>query len=302
MAQPLLKIAAVFCASWILSSAYAAPQLVAHRGGTADAPENTLLALQSALGNGADMLWITVQISSDGVPVLYRPADVSALTDGRGPLNTLSAAQLAGLNAGYAFSQSDAAGYKIFPYRLQPLRIPTLKEALHAIPKSVPILLDMKQLPAAPLVASVAKVLDEEKAWQRVRIYSTEKEVLSLLADYREARVFESRDATRQRLSGVALSGSCDTPPAAGAWVGMELERTVTVVEKFTLGEGRSEVKARWWTPAAVSCFKTNPDVKIVVFGVDTPAAYQAAEKLGVDHVMSDSPIKMKAIRLGAKP
>jgi glycerophosphoryl diester phosphodiesterase len=166
----------------------------------------------------------------------------------------------------------------------------------------VPILLDMKQLPAAPLVASVAKVLDEEKAWQRVRIYSTEKEVLNLLADYREARVFESRDATRQRLSAVALSGSCDTPPAAGAWVGMELERTVTVVEKFTLGEGRSEVKARWWTPAAVSCFKTNPDVKIVVFGVDTPAAYQAAEKLGVDHVMSDSQLKMKAIRQSIKP
>ncbi|WP_293931656.1 glycerophosphodiester phosphodiesterase family protein [Iodobacter sp.] len=284
-----------------MAASHAAPLLVAHRAGTGDAPENTLLAVQSALANGADMLWITVQMTSDGVPVLYRPADVSALTEGKGALNSFSFLQLAELNAGHTFSRLDAAGNKVFPYREQPVRIPTLQAALQVIPKFVPILLDMKQLPAAPLVASVAKVLDEEKAWDRVRIYSTEKEILTLLADYREARVFESRDATRQRLSSVALSGSCETPPAAGAWVGMELERTVTVVEKFTLGEGRSEVKARWWTPAAVSCFKTNPEVKIIVFGVDSSAAYQAAEKLGVDHVMSDSPIKMKAIRAAAR-
>jgi glycerophosphoryl diester phosphodiesterase len=51
----------------------ASPQIIAHRGGTADAPENTLPAIKLALQNQAQAIWITVQLSRDGVPVLYRP-------------------------------------------------------------------------------------------------------------------------------------------------------------------------------------------------------------------------------------
>ncbi|WP_259745192.1 glycerophosphodiester phosphodiesterase family protein, partial [Pseudomonas protegens] len=60
------------------------PLIVAHRGGAADFPENTLLAIDNALGNRVDMLWLTVQLSRDGVPVLYRPADLSANTQATG--------------------------------------------------------------------------------------------------------------------------------------------------------------------------------------------------------------------------
>ena len=143
----------------------------------------------------------------------------------------------------------------------------------------------------------MAQVLGDERAWERVHIYSTETEILRLMVNYPQASMFETRDATRMRLSEVALSGSCEKPPASGTWAGIELERNVTVVEKFTLGEGRSEVRARWWTPAAVACFKTNPNVKIVVFGIDSAAAYAAAARLGVDGVMTDSPIKMRTIK-----
>lgn len=47
----------------IASSACAAPQLIAHRGGTGDAPENTLPAIKLALENKAEAIWITVQLS-----------------------------------------------------------------------------------------------------------------------------------------------------------------------------------------------------------------------------------------------
>lgn len=278
------------------------PLITAHRGGTGDGPENTIPTLQNSLKHGADILWMTVQVSSDGVPVLYRPADVSALTDGKGLVNTLTAARLTALNAGYAYSVADAAGNKSYPYRQQPVPVPTLRDALRAVPVTTPILIDMKQVPAEALVTAVAKVIDEENAWQRVRFYSTEADVIALMAKQPKARVFESRDATRDRLARIALNGgACDAPPAAGTWSGIELERKVRVVEKFTLGEGVSEVVAHWWTPDAMKCFKTNPDVKVVVFGVDSPAAYGAAQKLGVDVVMTDSPLKMKAIRAVAK-
>lgn len=117
-----------------------------------------------------------------------------------------------------------------------------------------------------------------------------------------KAQVFESRDATRDRLARIALNGgACEAPPAAGTWSGIELERKVTVVEKFTLGEGISEVTAHWWTPEAMKCFKSNPDTKVMVFGIDSPAAYRSAKQLGVDVVMTDSPIKMKAVKEAVK-
>lgn len=61
--------------------------IVAHRGGTGDFPENTVLALVKAVEAGVDGVWITVQASGDGVPVLYRPADLATLTEGSGPVS-----------------------------------------------------------------------------------------------------------------------------------------------------------------------------------------------------------------------
>ncbi|MBZ4280823.1 hypothetical protein LAM20_22995, partial [Mycobacterium tuberculosis] len=74
--------------------AWAAPQLIAHRGGTGDAPEKTLPAIKLALENNAEAIWVTVQLSRDGVPVLYRSSDLSALTNSEGKGSSLSAAEL----------------------------------------------------------------------------------------------------------------------------------------------------------------------------------------------------------------
>ena len=93
-----------------LTSAFAAPFIVAHRGGTGDTPENTLQAFSTALENGADALWMTVQVTKDGVPVLYRPADLGSLTEGQGRLDEITLNDLRKLNAGYSFSRKDASG------------------------------------------------------------------------------------------------------------------------------------------------------------------------------------------------
>jgi glycerophosphoryl diester phosphodiesterase len=47
------------------------PTLVAHRGHAARCPENTLLALEEALRAGAAWVEFDVQLSSDGVPLLF---------------------------------------------------------------------------------------------------------------------------------------------------------------------------------------------------------------------------------------
>jgi glycerophosphoryl diester phosphodiesterase len=275
------------------------PQIIAHRGGTGDAPENTLEAIRLAVEHRADAMWLTVQLSKDGVPVLYRPADLSALTDASGAVSARTAAELARVNAGWNFRPADVEGADAYPYRRRPVGIPTLRDALRVIPASMPVILDMKALPAEPQTQAVAQVLSEENAWSRVTLYSTEAEYQRSFAGYPQAKIFESREATRIRLVRVLLNEGCMDAPAEHASAAFELHRTVTVVEKFTLGDGRSEVNATLWTPATVACFRQRPDVHLVAIAVNSADDYRRAACLGMDAVLSDSPEKMAAIRAG---
>lgn len=132
------------------------PMIVAHRAGTRDFPENTVLAITNAVAAGVDGMWLTVQVSSDGVPVLYRPSDLATLTDGAGPVNSKTVQQLQQLNAGWNFTTPGVEGH---PYRQRATPIPTLEQAIGATPPDMTLFLDLKQTPPQPLVSAVAQVL-----------------------------------------------------------------------------------------------------------------------------------------------
>ncbi|WP_256584817.1 glycerophosphodiester phosphodiesterase family protein [Pseudomonas sp. Irchel s3a18] len=271
------------------------PLIVAHRAGTADYPENTLLAIEAALRNHADMIWLTVQLSRDGVPVLYRPADLSANTQGSGPVAQKTFAELQQLNAGWNFKQP--AENSAYPYRSRQMPIPSLQQALKAIPPSTRVILDMKALPAPPQAHAVAKILDATRRWDDVLIYSTDDTYQQAFASHPHARLFESRDNTRDRLASVALAQSCPAPPSPGTWAAFEYQRKVAVVETFTLGEARSQVSAKFWTPDAMRCFASRGKVNVLVIGAETAEDYKAVACLGVDAVLVDSPEKMKTLK-----
>lgn len=273
------------------------PLIVAHRGGTADAAENTLPAIDNALRNGVDMIWLTVQLSSDGIPVLYRPLDLNANTQGNGAVAKQTLAQLQQLNAGWNFKQTDTNGQVTYPYRDHPTPVPSLQQALDKIPASIPVILDMKALPAQAQADAVADVLERNHAWSRVLIYSTEASYQQAFMHYPQARLFESRDNTRNRLAAVALANSCQPPAQAGSWVAFEYLRKVELVETFTLGEARSPVNAKLWTPQAVDCFQSKGKVNILAIGVNSDEDYQAAACLKLDTVLVDSPRTMRNVK-----
>jgi glycerophosphoryl diester phosphodiesterase len=277
------------------------PLVIAHRGGAADYPENTLPAIEGSLQDRADMIWLTVQLSRDGVPMVYRPADLSSLTDGAGPLADKTLDELQRLNAGWMFARIDGDGVKRYPYRAQTVQIPSLQQALRAIPESMPVILDMKALPSEPQAKAVARVLDQEHAWRRTLIYSTDAAYQQAFSAFPQARLFESRDATRERLATLALAQECTAPPAADSWAAFESRRDVQVVETFTLGEARSAVKARFWTPAAIACFRSKGKTNLVAIAVNSAAAYREAACRGMDAVLADSPKTMLAIKDGMR-
>lgn len=71
------------------------PLVFAHRGGSALAPENTLAAFDRGLAAGADGLELDVRLSRDGVAVVHHDERLDRTTRARGPLDGLTAAQLA---------------------------------------------------------------------------------------------------------------------------------------------------------------------------------------------------------------
>jgi glycerophosphoryl diester phosphodiesterase len=109
-----------------------APLLIAHRGGSKLAPENTLLAFGRAVEWWcADVLELDVHATRDGQVVVLHDPTVDRTTDGTGSIAALTLAQAQALDAGSRFTPD---GGKTFPFRGRGVRIPTLREVLAAFP------------------------------------------------------------------------------------------------------------------------------------------------------------------------
>lgn len=103
------------------------PAIIAHRGSSADAPENTLAAFQLAVEQGADAIELDVKLCSDGEVVVMHDASVDRTTDGRGLVKDLRLADLKRLNASAHFNH---------PGRRRE-EIPTLAEVFAAVGEKI---------------------------------------------------------------------------------------------------------------------------------------------------------------------
>lgn len=105
--------------------------VIAHRGGSGERPENTMLAFKHARDIGVDALELDVHMTRDGVLAIIHDDTVNRTTDGTGRVTDLSYAELSELDAGYNFEEeSDEDGTLDYPYRNAGVRIPTLEEML----------------------------------------------------------------------------------------------------------------------------------------------------------------------------
>lgn len=95
------------------------PLVIAHRGASGYAPENTLAAFQLAVEQGADMVELDVHLSRDGEVVVIHDDRLERTTDGHGLVGSATLAELRRLDAG-AWRGAQFTGQ----------RIPTLDEVL----------------------------------------------------------------------------------------------------------------------------------------------------------------------------
>jgi glycerophosphoryl diester phosphodiesterase len=95
------------------------PEIIAHRGFSAQAPENTLSAMEAALDTGVESVEFDLHTAACGTPVLFHDPMLGRTTNGVGPLGRRPLAQLKALDAGSWFSPEFSGE-----------RIPTQEEAL----------------------------------------------------------------------------------------------------------------------------------------------------------------------------
>ena len=106
--------------------------VIAHRGASAYLPENTLVALEGAIGMEADMAEIDVLLSRDGVPVVVHNERIHRATGGRGRVAHYTLAELKRFDFGYRFRQSRGE------------RIPTLEEVLELCAGRIALNIEIK--------------------------------------------------------------------------------------------------------------------------------------------------------------
>lgn len=109
------------------------PLIIAHRGASSVAPENTLAAFEMALELGADGIELDVMLSADGKLAVIHDFSVDRTTNGTGKVPQLSLAKLKTLDAGF----KKAAAY-------QGERIPTLEEVFSAVGGKLLINVELK--------------------------------------------------------------------------------------------------------------------------------------------------------------
>lgn len=108
------------------------PLVLAHRGASAYAPENTLAAFNLAFEMGADGIELDVTLTKDGVPVVIHDDTVDRTTNGQGVVKEMTLEQIKQLDASYTFEK----------YRGE--KIPTLVEVLRAVGKRGIVNIELK--------------------------------------------------------------------------------------------------------------------------------------------------------------
>jgi glycerophosphoryl diester phosphodiesterase len=127
--------------------------VVAHRGASRVAPENTMEAFGRAVDFGADAVELDVHLTADGQLAVIHDETLERTTDRYGRVAELTMDEVRAADAGHTFVRADDAGY---PFRERGLRVPTLGDVLAWLPDDVGLVVELKARAAVePAVAAL---------------------------------------------------------------------------------------------------------------------------------------------------
>lgn len=246
------------------------PRVVAHRGASGMAPENSIAAFELAAETGADFAELDVQLTADGVLVVLHDETLDRTARGpaedcTGPVRSLPLDQVRTCDVGAWFSGSDDADFTGEP-------LPTLAEALAVGGDQMGWYIETKTVSGddGAMEEALAETLDEagftagSAAARRVLVQSFNPGSL------------ERFHALRPDISlTLLLAGGVEPGPA-------DLDRAAQLADG--IGPNRADVDAELLAAAHERC------LTVVPYTVNDPGEMTALLDLGVDGIITDHP------------
>ncbi len=255
MVFPFFLLMATFMIS---SFSYAQTQVIAHRGNSSAAPENTLSAVQSALELTSPPAYIEIDLhrSKDGVLVVCHDFSLDRTTDKSGFIRELTFAEI---------RQYDAEYSEKFQDRFEGEKVPRLEEVLDVVKdQPVGIMIECKQL-----------FLEE----QVIEILRQRNEVdKHILASFDEITVHRAKKI-EPKLKTLYLTSSLNQ---VSLWRAQDL--------KADFIGAHHDMEPQWVQRAKQAGFK------VWVWTVDDKETMRTFINAGVDGLISNVPAKVQQV------
>ena len=246
--------------------------VVAHRGASADAPENTLEAFRLAVEQGCDAFELDVRLTRDGEAVLMHDPTLLRTCALPGAVASMTLAETRAADAGAGYLAPDGSR----PWQGRGVVVPTLREVLRAFP-AMPVLIELK---AAEVQQVVARVLAEEGAVDRCVVASFRHRALEALRTGPVLLGADRRDVTalvaRTRLHLPVPEPRCLLYAVPWRWK----DRVEIPRQRFIDAARRHQRPVHVWT-------------------VDDPAVARELWRRGASGIITNRPGLMTALRSG---
>lgn len=252
------------------------PLIIAHRGFSALSPENTLAAFQMAIEARADGVEFDVQLSKDGLPVVFHDFDLRRIAKRKVKIRDLSAYELTDVDVGAWFNhkhkkhaEDDFAGEGI----------PTLHsviEMLSDFKGKVYIELKADEFNVRELTAAVCELIKSSPFLPQIILKSFRlaaiPEVRRLLPGVQTAALFAPQimDYLRRRKHIIALAKEFGADQ-------ISLHRALATAKLTSLA--------------------AHAGLPVTVWTVDDPKWIDRSRKRGVTALITNDPAKMLAAR-----
>ncbi len=229
--------------------------VVAHRGASGHAPENTLAAFRCAVELGAQFIETDLHLSRDAHLVAIHDETLDRTTNGRGPVHSLTLAELRKLDAGSWFGPEFADE-----------RIPTLEEILRfAREHDVVFYLEIKPAGAWGMEHALVGALRAAGESARALVLSFDPRMLMAV----------------RRIEPLVMTGYLFSRPFRDA-----VDRA--------LGAGARQLAPRGdLVSRELIARARRSDLQVVTWTINEPAHLRALIAAGVDGIMTDYPDRL---------
>lgn len=160
-------------------------EMIAHRGGGLEAPENTIIAFDHTINISSDfILEMDVHLTKDMHLAVIHDDTVDRTTEGAGNVNDMTLEELKQLDAGWHY-QDDKGEYI---YRGQGVQIPSLREILLRYPHQR-MTIELKHF-SKKAAQTLIDLIEELRAFERIAIASYSHQMIEYIRSQRLQWIF----------------------------------------------------------------------------------------------------------------